>query len=519
MQVIIPRMLKHGTIVGGKYRLLHIVGEGGMASVWSAVHDRLGRPVAVKFIHAGGDRSPVATARFIQEARAAAGVQHRYVIDIFDFGETEAGEPYMVMELLHGESLADRAASEDPLPVTTFLSLMEMTLSGLSAAHQSGIIHRDLKPENIFLVHEQEDFFPKIVDFGISRIRQSGLLEPDKARLTQEGNLVGTPNYMSPEQIRALPSLDHRTDIYSMGVIMYEFLTGQLPFSAPSVGQLIVKIATEDAVPADVLRPELGEDLSNLVRKAMSRRPEERFPDAAAMRRALRALAVEQPGLNTAVLGRNDGDGVVEVSLSDLESAEELQKQAGDHQPDGSSEPRISPPPLQSTARARPGASAPAMSPHVDHAVKGPTTPPKAVLAGLLVLALVAGVGTGLYFGYSGEPSIDQGNPATGEIVANGPHGSTSVSGAAPAGTGPGTADEPDAGVDGGSDPSQPGAPLRTVVDAAPAPATPPRRPRARRAKRPATRKRPSQKRTGAKRNTPPQRPHKGPQFYQDPGF
>ena len=259
-----------------------------MASVWSGVHETIGRPVAVKFIHAKGPNAEVTIARFMQEARIAAAVQHRFVVDIFDFGQTEQGEPYMVMELLNGEALADRITRGPPMPLKSFVRVFTQALSGLDAVHNAGIVHRDLKPENIYLLHDADGLFPKLLDFGISRAEES--FTGEKAtRLTKEGTLLGTPWYMSPEQVRGR-HVDGRSDIYSIGVMMYEALTGQLPFDAEAVGDLLVKIATTDATPVHVLRPDLPRGLSDIISKAMARDPDGRYDNALSMRIALQAL-------------------------------------------------------------------------------------------------------------------------------------------------------------------------------------------------------------------------------------
>lgn len=287
-----------------------------MASVWSAVHETLGRPVAVKFIHARGRSAEVATARFMQEARIAAAVQHRFVVDIFDFGRSEEGEPYMVMELLQGESLADRITRGPPVPVRHFVRMMTQALSGLDAVHKAGIVHRDLKPENIYIIHDADGGFPKLLDFGISRVDDS--IAGEKAtRLTKEGTLLGTPWYMSPEQVRGR-EVDGRTDLYSIGVIMYETLTGVLPFDAEAVGDLLVQIATSQEVPMAQRRPDLPPVLSEVIARALSKEPEERFDSALSMRLALQALEKELPDAFTVVIERADSEPPVALGSEEL---------------------------------------------------------------------------------------------------------------------------------------------------------------------------------------------------------
>jgi serine/threonine-protein kinase len=224
--------------------------------------------------------------RFLREARIAAAVQHRNVVHIVDFGSTDEGRPFMVMEHLRGETLADRLARAPAPTVDEMLDIVALTLAGLAAAHDAGVVHRDMKPENVFLVEDADGAYPKILDFGISRSLQpeSG---PRSALTTREGFLVGTPQYMSPEQARGLEGIDHRTDLYSVGVILYEALTGRLPADSDHIGDLIILIAAGGAPMVSEVRAELGEALSEVVRKALSVDRDARYPDARAMRAAL----------------------------------------------------------------------------------------------------------------------------------------------------------------------------------------------------------------------------------------
>ncbi len=281
-------------VIAGRYELQSLIGEGGMASVWRARDLTLERAVAVKVLFARDERDRQKLVKqFVREARIAASVQHRNVIHIVDFGTTEQQQPYMVMELLEGESLGQRMHREPRVTVEEVLHVASLTLRGLMAVHAAGIVHRDLKPDNIFLVRDAASgLFPKILDFGISRS-----VEPRSGRrsalTTQEGIIVGTPEYMSPEQARGLRNLDHRTDLYSMGVILYEALTGRLPFSDEHVGDLIIQIVTAHVRTVHELVPSVPKSISDVVAKAMSREREDRFTDAAEMQRALLAAAAE----------------------------------------------------------------------------------------------------------------------------------------------------------------------------------------------------------------------------------
>ncbi|HKU42446.1 MAG TPA: serine/threonine-protein kinase [Polyangiales bacterium] len=278
---------KARTVIRERYRLETMIGEGGMASVWRARDLTLARSVALKLLFARDDRDQNAlTARFLREARIAASVQHRNVIQIVDFGTTEDELPFMVMELLEGEPLSGRMHRERQLPVADVVQIANLTLRGLSAVHTAGIIHRDLKPDNIYLKRENDSVYPKILDFGISRS-----VEPQSGRrsalTTRDGLIIGTPEYMSPEQARGVKDIDPRTDLYSMGVIMYEALSGRLPFHNENVGDLIIQVVTGTAPTVHELMPEIPLAISKVVERAMARRREDRFKNATEMQAAL----------------------------------------------------------------------------------------------------------------------------------------------------------------------------------------------------------------------------------------
>lgn len=282
-------MVDVAKVLGGKYRLDTLLGSGGMGSVWLGRHIELESSVAVKFLHAHGPQSESLVTRFLREAKAAAAIRHRNVVSTTDFGISDDGEPYMVMELLEGESLAQRLERSPPLTVPELVNLLSQTLGGLAAVHAAGIIHRDLKPENIFLVRDDDAPYPKLIDFGVSR----GAPGSGSSSATQSGLLVGTPHYMSPEQARGLKTIDHRTDIYSMGVILYESLSGVLPYDSENVGDLIMMVTSGGAPPLSTHRPDLGQMMSDVIAKAMSQKPDDRFQTAREMRLALYEAAVQ----------------------------------------------------------------------------------------------------------------------------------------------------------------------------------------------------------------------------------
>lgn len=296
--------MEAGRIIGGKYRIRRLIGEGGMGAVWSAVHEALDRTVAIKFLRPTGADAETASARFVTEAKSAARVKHRFVVDVFDFGITEDGVYYMVQELLEGEELADCIVQGPAWEVRDVVSFTCQCLSGLEAVHQAGIVHRDLKPENIFVMRDSDGRYPKLLDFGISKLAESGPTKhsgrpPRPAgrvkQLTTKGTTLGTPWYMSPEQLRGRRDLDGRADLYSVGVILYEWLTGRVPYEQENVAELSLQIASGSATPLVSFRPELGHALSSVVARALSPEPEGRFASASAMRDALTELLPSLP--------------------------------------------------------------------------------------------------------------------------------------------------------------------------------------------------------------------------------
>ena len=305
-------MIEAGAIVGGKYELVSQIGEGGMGVVWRARHQHLGHDIAVKFLTHLASNSEQVVARFLDEARTAASVRHRNVVHILDFGVSGDGRPFMVMEFLEGESLADRLARNPPLSLPETTQTIGLTLSGLAAVHDRGIVHRDLKPENIFLTYDADGFFPKILDFGVSKDLGR---EEEGSRMvkTRAGMLLGTPQYMSPEQARGLRDVDRRTDVYSMGVILYEMITGVRPFDEENVGDILVKVISGEHPTLGSVRPDMPKALTDVIERAMATDREARFPDAREMRNALfAAMATSRP----AAFGITDPSGALNAELA-----------------------------------------------------------------------------------------------------------------------------------------------------------------------------------------------------------
>jgi tRNA A-37 threonylcarbamoyl transferase component Bud32 len=276
-----------GQTIEGKYHIMQLLGEGGMGRVYLGEHVIIGRPVAVKFLHAELTTNEEIVRRFYREAQSAAAIRHKNVIDVLDVGMSPEGEPFLVMEYLQGEALSDMLARVSTVDLPTACGILEPALIALQAAHDQGIVHRDLKPENIFLAHQPgEAPQVKLIDFGISKINEA----MGQTKLTRDGSLLGTPEYMSPEQARGAADLDHRSDLYAMGVILYEMLVGERPFVGESYSELLMAVLTSEPRPPHDVNPEFPDEAAEVIGPALAREPEDRFQSATEMLAALRAM-------------------------------------------------------------------------------------------------------------------------------------------------------------------------------------------------------------------------------------
>jgi len=285
-----------GKTIGAKYLVKSVIGEGGMGTVFEAEHRALGRTVAVKVLHPLQAKRPVAVKRFHQEARAAGAIGHPNICEVYDLGTLDDGSPYLVMERLRGETLADRIQREGGLPFGDVIDGMTEVLSALTAAHEKGIVHRDIKPENVFLT-KRSGVAPiaKLLDFGVSKIlAMSG--HDEELALTRTGMVMGTPFYMSPEQARGDRDLDARVDIYGCGVMMYEMLTGRRPFRASNYNALLVQILSAQPAPARELRGDLPVGFDRVMQKSMRRARDERYQSAAEFQKDLAMLKNQLAG-------------------------------------------------------------------------------------------------------------------------------------------------------------------------------------------------------------------------------
>ncbi|MCU0690528.1 MAG: serine/threonine protein kinase [Polyangiaceae bacterium] len=238
--------LQPGELIGDKYRLEMRVAQGGMGSVWVATDMVIERPVAIKVLHPSNGSDEVAVARLLQEARAAAQIGHVNIVQIFDFGHLSTGEPYIVMELLRGEDLAARLSRRGRLSAIEAVQLLLPVASALSAAHAKGIVHRDMKPGNVFLaLDDLGNETPKVVDFGIAKV----CAQEHSLKLTVAGRVVGSPEYLSPEQARGEDDLDATTDVWGVCATLYECITGDPPFLDPNYNRLLRRIIEDTPTP------------------------------------------------------------------------------------------------------------------------------------------------------------------------------------------------------------------------------------------------------------------------------
>jgi len=380
-----------GSLIDNKYRVEELLARGGMGVVYAATHTVSSKRVALKWMLPALGQIKGARERFIQEACATARIAHPNIVDIYDVG-SENGSAYLVMEYLRGETLADRLCRQR-LPVVDAVALLMPALRGVAAAHKHGVIHRDLKPENIFLCFTEygEELEPKVLDFGISKITTD---EVRNLALTHSGAVLGTPYYMSPEQVRGARDVDHRADIYAIGVILFEALTGERPFDAETYNELILKIATEPLPSIAALNRDLDPRLIAIVERAMARDPKDRFQDVKSLAQALELFS----------------GGVRFRSMQTLAPHEKV---SGDF-PIGSMEPV--PAPVLST---------PPVAPLPAAAAAKPRSAARAVVAATFV-SLLACAGVAVYFLNHPEvtslPSIDA--PAQTEEVQQ--HAATS---------------------------------------------------------------------------------------------
>ena len=299
-----------GQLLGGRYSVSARIGSGGMGTVYEGRQQPIGRRVALKILHKELTDCPETVRRFMNEARAAGMLGHPNIVVPTDMGRTPDGAPFLVLELLEGHNLEQVAIQVGAMSIGRAVRIAQQVCSALAAAHARRIVHRDLKPENVFLVRQAGvSDFVKVLDFGISKMpfgRISGqfklppgadddlladvLLDPAGAG-TRTGSLMGTPHYLSPEQAADASTVDLRTDVYALGVILYRLLAGRVPFRAASVPELIARIVREQAPPLIARRPDVPAPLHEAICRAMAKQREDRFPDMLTLTAALAPFA------------------------------------------------------------------------------------------------------------------------------------------------------------------------------------------------------------------------------------
>ncbi|HWS90823.1 MAG TPA: protein kinase [Pyrinomonadaceae bacterium] len=300
-----------GQVLAGKYRIDDKIDEGGMGCVYRATHVLMEKVVAVKVLHPALAADDKIVARFTREAKAASRISHPHAINVTDFGESDNGVVYLVMEYLRGRTLKDVVRTGGPMTLERTAEIVRQVAGALEAAHNEGVVHRDLKSDNIMLEEATGGDWAKVLDFGIAKIQQTerSVHETDPG-LTAPNLIIGTPQYMSPEQCSQASDIDARSDIYSFGVIVYEMLAGHVPFSGDSPTAIMMKHIQEP--PPSVLedRPDLPEEVGRVVARALAKRPEERFQKATELSAALAEAAAAAPAAGVAAAAVIDTDRI-----------------------------------------------------------------------------------------------------------------------------------------------------------------------------------------------------------------
>jgi hypothetical protein len=342
----------------GDYRLVRFIGAGGMGEVYEAQHTTLGTRQAIKFLRRDHACRPDLVARFEQEARIASTLDSRHIVKVRELCAAEGAAPYMVMDLAEGRSLASILAEHGQLEVARALDLVRQACVGLCVAHDKRIVHRDLKPDNLYVCPQNDGAeLLKILDFGIAK----HLGASDSGPTTETGGNLGTAHYMSPEQAQgARHAIDHRTDIYSLGVILYEMLSGRRPHQGESYNEILIRIVTQRPVPLDAFCPDLPGELVRIVDRAMQREPSERFRSASEFGAALARLPsrdVESPclgpRLGPAAHPRGPDMGTLEVCGATADRAGILRAMESGHGRAGLTDVPASEQPPRSLAHVR----------------------------------------------------------------------------------------------------------------------------------------------------------------------
>ncbi len=291
---------KPGTILLGKYEVDRVLGRGGMGVVVVAHHIQLRQRVAIKFLHPAAMKNVDVVARFAREARVLASIQSEHVVRFLDVGTLERGEPYMIMECLEGTDLSRLVRRRGPLPVEEAVEYILQACEPLGEAHAAGIVHRDLKPSNLYLARRADAHIIKVIDFGISKMISSAG-ESDDTSITTTSVILGSPLYMSPEQLRSSKDIDARSDIWALGVILFKLLTGKTPFVPDTLAQLCAMILLQAPPRVTDLRPSLPAGLAEVIQKCMEKDPADRYQNVAELAQALARFTIA-PSSSASVL-------------------------------------------------------------------------------------------------------------------------------------------------------------------------------------------------------------------------
>ncbi len=308
-----------GATIAGKYRIEQVLGSGAMGVVCEARHVEIGKRVAIKLIESSLAQNTEVAGRVRREARAASLIESEHVVQVFDVGVDDKVGLYMVMELLQGEDLCTRLEREELLDVETSVRIAHQVARALTKAHAAGVVHRDLKPANVFLCERDDGgIFVKVLDFGISKILERESLAHSAAlKLTRAGTAVGTPQYTSPEQAQGLESVDHRTDIWSLGVLLYEMISGKMAYKEmPTYEQFIIQLVTSNPEPLEKVAPWVPRPVAKIVDRAMRHHLDERIPDATTFAKMLAQAvpnAVGESGRHREPAPRPSADDTVQM--------------------------------------------------------------------------------------------------------------------------------------------------------------------------------------------------------------
>jgi serine/threonine-protein kinase len=422
-----------GSILAGRFRLDAILGKGGMGVVFSGMHTWNNRPVAVKVLLPQYAEDPEIRKRFVREAEAAAALSHPNVVQVLDSGEDEEGDAYLALELLEGESLATRLEREGRLPLEETLSLVVPVLDALAYAHERGVIHRDLKPDNLFLaVDARGRCVPKLLDFGIAKLERDTL-----SVATQAGTVLGTPQYMSPEQAGTGDPVGAASDVWSMGVVLYRCLTGRLPFAGESVAQLLLQIVGGPEVSIRAGAPDVvPAPIAAVVDRALQRSLDGRYATCAALVEALIdaarevGLEVERDGaIRAAPPAPTEASSEPSTHATDAEPTDAASEAASEAAPASVPTAVAAPDPVQSSEAVeptRPAVERPEPLPVGPRALTAPRTRWLAIAA-VGVVALI-GLGVALSSGASTSTRTILTRPAGAAVTLDGqPAGTTPV--------------------------------------------------------------------------------------------